>query len=45
MNLNEARQLLKANGYLLLKEREYTNDEASKIWDALVTFKNDVDNL
>lgn len=41
MNLNEARQLLKANGYLLLKEREYTDDEASKIWDALVTLKNE----
>ena len=41
MNLNEARQLLKANGYLLLKEREYTDDEASKIWDALVSLKNE----
>jgi len=41
MNLNEARQLLKANGYLLLKEREYTDDEASKIWDALVALKNE----
>lgn len=40
MNLNEARQILKKHGYVMLKEREYTNDEASKIWDALVELKN-----
>lgn len=41
MNLTEARRILKANGYSLLKEREYTNDEAGKIWDALVELKNE----
>lgn len=41
MNLIEARQILKQHGYVMLKEREYTNDEAGKIWDALVELKNE----
>ena len=41
MNLNEARKILKKHGYVMLKEREYTDDEAIKIWDALVELKNE----
>ena len=41
MNLSEARQILKSHGYVMLMEREYTNDEAVKIWDSLVELKNE----
>ena len=41
MNLSEARRILKSNGYVMLMEREYTNDEAVKIWDSLVELKNE----
>ena len=41
MNLNEAKRILKNHGYVMLKEREYTNDEATKIWDSLVKLKNE----
>lgn len=41
MNLSEARRILKSHGYVMLMEREYTNDEAVKIWDSLVELKNE----
>jgi hypothetical protein len=41
MNLSEARQILKSHGYVMPAEREYTDDEAVKIWDALVELKNE----
>lgn len=41
MHLSEARRILKSHGYVMLMEREYTNDEAVEIWDALVALKGE----
>lgn len=41
MNLNEARQILKKRGYVMLKEREYTNAESDELMTGLRSLKNE----